>query len=109
MAMSDQDEPNRRRRTIETTPFIDELVGAVQRHLGAFRGSPPSYAAALRWIIEDFAWCEPDRPAFGRMSPVMTGIVDGIMRSRAAEVEPANTPPNAGNGTFPGADGEFSQ
>lgn len=109
MAMSDQDEPNRRRRTIETTPFIDELVGAVQRHLGAFREAPPSYAAALRWIIEDFAWCEPGMPAFGRMSPVMTGIVEGIMRSRAAVSEPADTPPNAGDGTVLGAGEKLTQ
>ena len=70
------------RRSIQPTPFVDALVKATQQHLGRNGRRKVSYAAALTWIVEDFAWCEPDKPAFGRMSPVMSGIVRDVMEAQ---------------------------
>jgi hypothetical protein len=70
------------RRSFQPTPFIDALVKAAQDHLGRNGRRKVSYAAALIWVLEDFAWCDPDKPAFGRMSPLMSSLVRDVLEAQ---------------------------
>ena len=59
------------------------MVTAVQDHLRGLRGREVSYSDAVAWIIDDFWWCGVDKPAFGRMSPVMSGIVEKLLEVKS--------------------------
>ena len=71
------------RKTITTTPWMDSMVAAVQEHLSTTRRRKVSYSEAVAWIVDDFNWCAVNMPAFGRMSPVMEGIVAKLLEANS--------------------------
>ena len=73
------------RRSFESTPFIEALVGDVQATLSRNRSRKVSFNEALLWILEDFAWCGTDKPAFGHFSPVMSGHVRDVLKAARGE------------------------
>lgn len=63
------------RTTITLSEPMEALVEKVQAQLSRNRCRKVSVKEAVEWILEDFFWCEPDKPAFGRMSPNMASYV----------------------------------
>lgn len=77
-------------RRVQTTPLVESVVARVQQHLSSWgpRDRRVTFSEALDWVMRDINWCEKDKPAYGRYSPVLAGI----LRAAIAEVESAAQP-----------------
>jgi hypothetical protein len=70
------------RRNIATTPLMEAIVAGVIKHNRGFNGKTLTFSQALQWILADVDWCEPDKPAYGRWSPVLGGIIREAVEAR---------------------------